>query len=273
MLIISVCLSLYLGAFVPAGVVLYWIFSNIFAIIQQWLLNIYINPKKYVDSEMLEKTNKELKELENLNKKNKRTREQIKKENADYKRFFSTVNKHLVFYSESNGFYKYYKGIIESLLDNTNIIIHYITSDYNDNIFNLEKENNQIKAYYIEEKKLITLMMKMDADVVVMTMPDINTYHIKRSYVRKDIHYIYLPHGQGSTNLTLRFKATFNYDTVLVTGKAQKDEELEFNKKYHLNRKIVEWGYPLLDDMIETYNKSNKDNKKDENKKKTVLIV
>ena len=33
---------------------------------------------------------------------------------------------------------------------------------YNDNIFNLEKENSQIKAYYIEEKKLITLMMFMN---------------------------------------------------------------------------------------------------------------
>ena len=28
-------------------------------------------------------------------------------------------------------------------------------------------------------------MMKMDADVVVMTMPDIENYHIKRSYIRK----------------------------------------------------------------------------------------
>lgn len=274
MLILSVGLSLYLGMFVAAGVALYWTISNLLAVVQQIILNIFINPKKYVDYEELEKTRKELNELNNLNKdKGKRTFEQIKKEKEDYKKFFKIVNKKLVFYSESNGFYKYYKGIIEYILNNTNITIHYITSDFNDNIFNLEKEYDHLKAYYIEEKKLITLMMKMDADVVVMTMPDINTYHIKRSYVRKDIHYIYLPHGQGSTNLTLRFKATFNYDSVLVTGKAQKDEELEFNKKYHLNRKIVEWGYPLLDDMIETYNKSQKENKKDEKKKKTVLIA
>ena len=30
-----------------------------------------------------------------------------KREKADYKRFFSIVNKHLVFYSEGSGFYKY----------------------------------------------------------------------------------------------------------------------------------------------------------------------
>ena len=38
MMILSVGLSLYLGWFVPAGVALYWIASNIFAIVQLYLL-------------------------------------------------------------------------------------------------------------------------------------------------------------------------------------------------------------------------------------------
>jgi len=266
MLIISVGLSLYLGSFVVAGVALYWTISNILAVIQQWILNIFINPKKFVDYEELEKTNKE---LELLNKKTtKRTIEQVKKEKQDYKRFFSIVNKHLVFYSESNGFYKYYKGIIEYLLKNTNITIHYITSDYNDNIFKLEKENSQIKAYYIEEKKLITLMMKMDADVVVMTMPDLQNYHIKKSYVRKDIEYLYIPHCMDSMNLTMRKGSTDHFDTIFVTNKYQEEEETKANLVHHLNRKIVKWGYTLLDDMIDDYNKNKK-----LNKQKTILIA
>ena len=193
-----------------------------------------------------------------LNKLNKmapkKTKEQTKKEKEDYKKFFSIVNKHLVFYSEGNGFYKYFKGIIEYILKNTNITIHYITSDYNDNIFNLEKENPQIKAYYIDEKKLITLMMKMDADVVVMTMPDLQNFHIKRSYVRNDIEYIYIPHGLDSLNLTMRTASMNAYDTVFATGKHQKEEMLATNKLYDLkNRTIFEWGYSLLDDMISNY--------------------
>ena len=267
MLILSVGLSLYLGTFVAAGVALYWTISNLLAILQQWLLNIAINPKKYVDYEELEKTDKELKELQNLNKKNKRTKEQIKKERQDYRKFFKIVNKHLVFYSESNGFYKYFKPTIEYILNNTNITIHYITSDYNDNIFKLEKENPQIKAYYIEEKKLITLMMKMDADVVVMTMPDLNTYHIKRSYVRKDIHYIYIPHDQCSHSLTLRPHATDHYDTIFVTGKQQKEEHLIYNKLNKLNNRVVyEVGYPLLDDMLKEY-------KEVKNKKEKTIVI
>ena len=270
MMVLSVGLSLYLGAFVPAGVALYWTFSNLFAVLQQWILNICINPKKFVDYEALEKTEKELTELININKKNgKRTKEQKKKEKEDYKRFFSITNKHLVFYSEGNGFYKYFKAMIEYLLENTNITIHYITSDYNDNIFNMEKENANIKAYYIEEKKLITLMMQMDADVVVMTMPDIGNFHIKRSYIRKDIEYIYIPHGMDSINLTMRTCSTNNYDTVFTTGKYQKEEQEKTNEVYNLKkRKIFEWGYSLLDDMISDYEKS-----KEKNTKKTILIA
>ncbi len=267
MLIFSVGLSLYLGAFVPAGVALYWIYSNLFAVLQQWLLNLWINPKKYIDYKELETTNEELKALKEIKNKNKLTKEERKKAKNDYKRFFKVVNKHLVFYSESNGFYKYYKGIIEYLLKNTNIVIHYITSDYHDQIFDLEKENHQIKAYFIDEKRLITLMMKIDADVVVMTMPDLQTYHIKRSYLRKDIEYIYIPHGMDSLNMTMRTGSMNYFDTIYTTGPHQYDEAIKTNEYYHLNRKIIKWGYSLLDDMLSEYKKENK------NKTKQILIA
>lgn len=268
MMIFSVGLSLYLGCFVVAGVALYWVFSNIFAIIQQILLNVFINPKKIVDYDELEKSTKELKEMEKSNKVHQ-TKEQKKKERQDYKKFFSIVNKHLVFYSESNGFYKYYKGIIEYLLNNTNITIHYITSDYNDKIFELEKNNSQIKAYYIAEKKLITLMMKMEADIVVMTMPDLDNFHIKRSYLKKDIEYIFIPHSMDSLNMTMRERSMNNFDTIYVTDKYQRDEMEKTIKYYNLkNKKIINWGYSLLDEMIDDYNKNKK-----ENGTKTVLIA
>ena len=270
MLVLSVGLSIYLGTFVTAGVALYWTASNLIAIFQQWLLNIFINPKKHVDYKALEESRRELKELQDISKSHKRTKEQVKKEKEDYKKFFSIANKKLVFYSESNGFYKYYKGIIEYILKNTNITIHYITSDYDDNIFELAKTEKHIKPYYIEEKKLITLMMKMDADVVVMTMPDINNYHIKRSYIRKDIEYVYIPHGIDSQNLTMRKGSMDNYDSVFVTGKYQREECEKTNEVYGIeNRKIVNWGYALLDDMISDYKKS----KTKSGKEKTIMIA
>mgnify|MGYP004457874883 FL=1 len=271
MVVFSVCLSLYLGYFVPAGIALYWTFSNLFAVLQQFILNIMINPKKYVNFEELKKAEEELKSLAQLDKKNKRTKEQIKKEKEDYKKFFKIANKHLVFYSESNGFYKYFKGIIEYLLEHTNITIHYITSDYNDNIFNLEKENSQIKAYYIEEKKLITLMMKMDADVVVMTMPDLENYHIKKSYVRSDVTYIYIPHGMDSLNLTQRYKSINAYDVFFAASKYQRLEAEKTYELFKLKREVFNYGYTLLDDMIKNYETSSKTKKGSKNKR--ILIA
>ena len=266
MMALSVGLSLYLGWFVPAGVALYWIASNLFAILQLYLLNWAINPKDYVDYEDLENSKNELMALQEIG--GSSTKKKIftknpyaRRERADYKRFFSVVNKHLVFYSENNGFYKYYQGMIEYILKNTNIVIHYITSDPEDGIFELAEKNQHIKAYYIGEKKLITLMMKMDADIVVMTMPDLENYHIKRSYIRKDIEYIYIPHGMDSLNMTMRKGSMNHFDTVFCTGKHQKEEIEKTEEVYGLpKKKLVEWGYSLLDSMREDYQKSQKKN-------------
>lgn len=256
-MIISVGLSLYLGWFVSVGVAVYWVASNLLSTAQLYILNFFINPKKYVDYEELEKSKKELDELKNLGGSEKRKLfgdEKTKREKQDYKRFFSVVNKKLVFYSEGSGFYKYYKGTIEYLLEHTNITIHYITSDYNDKIFELAEKNDKIRAYYIGEKKLITLMMKMDADIVVMTTPDLETYHIKRSYIRKDIEYIFVMHDMGSFNLTNRNGAVDHFDTVFCTGKHQKEEVEKIEIAKGLPKKTtVEAGYDLLDDMIKDY--------------------
>lgn len=255
MMAFSVGLSLVLGYFVSVGVALYWIASNLLAIVQLYFLNWLINPKKYIDYERLEESKKQLAEIESIGTgKGKRSRDEIKREREDYKRFFSVVNKKLVFYSESNGFYKYFQGIIEYLLDHTNITIHYITSDPDDKIFDKAKQCPQIRAYYIGDKKLITLMMKMDADMVVMTMPDLETFHIKRSYIRKDVEYVYIPHGMDSLNLTMRTGSIDHYDTVFCTGKEQRREIEATERVNNLpKKKLVDWGYCLLDSMRADY--------------------
>ncbi|MCQ2484547.1 MAG: membrane protein insertase YidC [Clostridia bacterium] len=272
MLAFSVGLSLYLGWFVSVGVALYWVASNLLSIVQLYVLNGIFKPRSYVDYDKLEETRKELKELENLSNEQKKKygKDVLKREKADYKKFFSVVNKHLVFYSESNGFYKYFKGIIEYILKNTNIVIHYITSDPEDKVFEMAEKEPKIKPYYIGEKKLITLMMKLDADVVVMTMPDLENFHIKRSYLRKDIDYVYIPHGIGSNNLTMRTGSLDHYDTVFCCGPRQREEVEKTEIAYNLPKKrIVEWGYPLLEEMIEDYKKLPENN----STQKTVLIA
>lgn len=254
---LSVGISLYLGFFVAMGVALYWISSNLFSILQLLILNKAINPKKYVDYEELEASKAELEALEGIG--GKRNKEHAKREKEDYKRFFKIANKHLVFYSESNGFYKYFEGVIGQILANTNVTVHYITSDPNDNIFELAKREPKIKPYYIGEKKLITLFMKMDADVVVMTMSDLGNYHYKRSYVRKDTEYVYMFHYPLSTHMVLHTGALDHYDTILCVGEFQFDEIRKTEEIYSLPpKKLISCGYGQLEKLYEAYEKTEK---------------
>lgn len=269
--ILSVGLSLYLGWFVFVGTAFYWVCSNLMAVLQLYILNAIIRPKRFVDYGRLEDSRRQLEELQEIGRhKDGYFSENKKRERADYKRFFSVVNKHLVFYSESNGFYKYFRGFIEYILKHTNITIHYITSDPDDQIFRLEKDEPRIRGYYIGENKLITLMMKMDADVVVMTMPDLENYHIKRSYIRDDIEYIFVQHGMGSNNMGMRRGCTDHFDTIFCAGIHQREEEEQIGAYYHLpERTLVELGYPLIDEMRAEYNHTDHP----EHKNKKILIA
>lgn len=245
---LSILISLSLGAFVSVGVCVYWIASNLFSILNQAALNLVIRPAKYIDYDALHRSQKELEGINAMS--SGVSKEDKKREKADYKRFFSVANKHLVFYSESSGFYKYYRATIEYLITHSNVIIHYVTSDPDDQIFKVAKTQPRIRPYYIGEKKLITLFMKMDADMVIMTMPDLQNFHIKRSYVRKDVEYVYVPHGLDSLNLTMRTGSVDHYDAVLCVGPNQKEEIKKTEEVYNLPpKKLVECGYMLLDDM------------------------
>ena len=268
-LLISVGLSLYLGFFVPAGVGLYWICGNLLSVIQLILLNMWINPKDYIDYEELEKSKQELNKMVQFTKENN-NKEYAALEKQDYKRFMKYGEKQIVFYSEKNGFYKYFRNIIEVILRKTDIVIHYITSDPKDEVFKLANDN--FRVYYIGENKLIVLMMKLETDIMVMTTPDLQRYHLKRSLVRDDIEYIYVDHAISSANLTLRKHALDHFDTIFATNITCEPEIREMEKKYSTKKKkIVEWGYGLLDNMIENYEKSISQEKKDG--EKTILIA
>ena len=254
---LSVALSFVLGIYVAAGMAFYWICSNLLSILVQVLCNVIVRPEKYVDYQELAASKAELDELNALSadkgpwwKPNPLAR----RERADYKRFFGTVNKHIVFYSERSGYYKYFQGAIEWLLANSTARIHYVTNDPKDNIFELAKDEPRIMPYYIGEKRAITLMMKMDADVVVLTLDDLDNYYIKRSYVRKDVKYVHMPHHMTSMHLTTSERSYDHYDAMLSVGPHQIREIRRIEQMRDLPPKqMVECGYDLLDRQIAEY--------------------
>ncbi|MBQ9041894.1 MAG: membrane protein insertase YidC [Eggerthellaceae bacterium] len=274
---LSIGLSLVLGVFVAAGMAFYWICSNLTAIGVQALCNVIMPPKKYIDYEDLAASRAELEELESLEGERKKKWWQrdplAKREKADYKRFFNVVGKHIVFYSEGSGFYKYFKGAIAYLLGHSDVVVHYVTNDPDDQIFAIAEKQPRIFPYYIGEKRAITLMMKMDADVVVTTLGDLDNYYIKRSYVRDDIEYVYMFHHMTSLPLTSTKGEYEHYDTLLCVGPHQVAEDERMEEFYRTKpKRHVKAGYDLIDEEIENYGRLVAEGKAD-HERPVVLIA
>ncbi len=254
MTVLSVGISLYLGVGVPAGIALYWTAGNLLSVAQMYALNAVINPKRYVDYDALEKSRQALADIEALEagkSKDPRYKEHKAREKQDYKRFFRVVNKHVVIYSEKSGFYKYFEAVIQSLLKKSNLVIHYITNDPDDAIFALAEKEPRIKPYYIGLKKMIPLMMRAEADIMIMTTPDLDKYYIKRSIVKKDMEYVYIPHDMMSVHMGFREGALDAFDTIFCTGPHVAREVRATEAVYGLpEKRLVEFGYPLSDKLI-----------------------
>jgi len=106
--------------------------------------------------------------------------------------------------------------------------------------------------------------------MVVMTTPDIEKYHIKRSRVRKDVEYVYVDHACSSLNLGYRTGAFDHFDTIFAVSDLQAQEVRAIEKLRGTKEKhIVDVGYGLIDNMIAAYAA----HEKLDNEKKTVLIA
>lgn len=265
MTVFMIAFSSYFAFLVPTAIGLYWIFGNLFSIPVMYLVNLIYSPKEYIDYDSLNKLKE--KAIENAD-----TEKQNRKLSAKYYKELckgDTLQKmNLVFYSEQSGFYKYFENIIMALLEKTDEPIYYITSDPKDQIFRCGID--QIKPYYISGNHLIALMMKLECKIVVMTTPDLEKYHIKRSRMKKDIEYVFTDHACTSLNLTYRTGALDYFDTVFVVSHSQgvevrAIEQLRKTKK----KRIVKVGYGLIDNMIVAYNGMEKQ----ENEKPTILVA
>lgn len=152
----------------------------------------------------------------------------------------------VVFYAENKNYYQYFERLITDLLEKK-VKIHYITSDKQDPLLQNAPEGMQVMHV---KWSLGFLFKKMKADVMVMTMPDLDNFLFKRSPgVGK---YIYLFHAAVSTHQQYRKEAFFHYDTIFCTGDYQEKEIRKAEELYRQPAKeIVRYGYPLLDTIKE----------------------
>ena len=158
----------------------------------------------------------------------------------------------IVFYSEDVSSFVHFEQIIRELTEEMEYQICYVTSAEDDPILNTQ--NKKIKAFYIGDSTARTkFFLNLKAKILIMTMPDLETFNIKKSKVYP-VHYVYLFHSIVSTHLVYRRSAFDHFDSIFCVGDYQLDEIRRTEKLYNLKPKnLIRYGYGHLDNLLEKY--------------------
>ena len=190
----------------------------------------------------------------------------------EVKRFEKLDQKYraIVFYSENEYDFIFFKSIVEKLTQEYDTKICYVTSSKTDPMLNCNDKN--ILPFYIGDGVAHkNFFINLKATILIMTMPDLETFHIKRSKVYP-VHYVYIFHSLNSTQRAYRSTAFDNFDTVFCTGNYQIIEIQERERKFNLKKKkLVKHGYGRLDALINQVQNTNI--KKDISTNKVVLVA
>ena len=262
--IFTVVFSIYFAWVTPAAVGVYWIVGNLLGIHVAFVLEYFFSPTRLAPEAYNFVISSQKSKDEIKSKKEQQQKLKVR-EKADAGKF-SEAKKELVFYALSGGQYKYYKKTIDYILENSDIVIHYLTNDPTDKVF--EKNHPKLIPYYAGESKTIALLVKLDCKMFVTTVQDFHTYHLKRTMVRKDTEYVHIPHGPASLHLTAREAAYDHFDTFFCSGPHQANELRRREEMKNLPKKtLVKAGYGLLDQLKELFDKN------ETNEKPTILIA
>ena len=175
----------------------------------------------------------------------------------------------IVFYLENEYYFIYFQPIVEKLTQKYDMKICYITSSKTDPMLTC-KDKNILPFYIGDGIARSNFFINLKATIIVMTMPDLETFHIKRSKVYP-VHYVYIFHSLNSTQRAYTNTAFDNFDTIFCTGNYQIIEIQERERKYNLGgKKLVKHGYGRLDTLINEARST--DIRKSTSNKKVVLI-
>ena len=164
----------------------------------------------------------------------------------------------ITFYSENGIYYQNYRGTIESILNKSNFKILYITSDLKDPIW--DENNERLLPFYIN--KLVPFVFPLiKTKTLVLTMADLDQYHVKRS--TNSVNHIYMFHAINSIHLQYNLGAFDHYDTIFCVGPHHVKEIQKTEEIYDLSPKeLIKVGYSWLEEIeINSINKTENNNK------------
>ena len=188
----------------------------------------------------------------------------------EVKRFqdLDDCEKEIVFYSENKNSIFIFESLIEELITKYDKNICYVTSSKDE----LNFKNKKVKTFFIGEGIARTkFFLNLKTKILIMTMPDLETFHIKKSKVYP-VHYVYIFHAMVSTHLVYRKKAFDHYDSILCVGQYQIDEIRNAEKIYNLKpKKLFPCGYTHLDNLIKKNTEKKDENIKDNNQNQIII--
>ncbi len=95
----------------------------------------------------------------------------------------------------------------------------------------------------------ILFFQLLDCEIILMTMPDLERLHIKRS--KNSVKYAYVFHSLSSSHTIYHEEAFDAYDIIFAAGKHHVTEIEKREKLKNLKSKIIiEGGYPRIDSII-----------------------
>lgn len=121
-------------------------------------------------------------------------------------------------YAEDDYTWNQLAGYVEELLHTYDRRVVYVTSDPNDP--RLTDHDPKMPVYFIKDT-LLKFLPKVDSPVFVTTMPDLDSFHIKRPQTSTCV---YVFHSLNSTHASYRTGAFDAYDVFLCVGPYQKAE-------------------------------------------------
>ena len=179
-------------------------------------------------------------------------------------------SKKITFYSEGKNYWPYLRDIIIEVLRLSDHKVHYISSDADDP--GLSMNNQNFNKILIDEGAMRNwFFQNLNAKIMIMTMPDLDNYQIKKS--KKTQYYVYTHHALNSFSSALRKNAIDNFDIIFCPGPHHVSEVRMLEKFYNLPEKqLVETGYVKIDNLLEKY-ESFKENDSNTCDSKVILIA
>ena len=168
-----------------------------------------------------------------------------------YRRFqhLPAHDRRIVFYSESDQDWHHLQPLIDFLIEKLSRTVCHVTSEAKSALPSAPRTG--LHAFRIRSGPVLTWFFQMlEADVMVLTMLDLQNFHLKRS--THPVHYAYVFHSMGSTHMVDHETSYDHYDTLLCVGphhvaEIRRREELKGLPPKHL----FPHGYGRLERLVE----------------------